>query len=709
MLYLPLALAWLSAVASATSTTPAPTPNPTDSPVMPSGNVPATCVQLYGQEYSKISVCDDMQDYDKFPIPNCLVVALGNNGATEAVQTLTDRCNSPDYGLDVFKFWMYACAMNNDEFCPERLWDKNTAAPDVTPFLEGPEVQKARVAFADGIAVTKMVWQAVDNEGNPDGPSYDELPGCAFANGVRLNLPTRVQFWFGATGMPTMAPTDTPAPNMVNTPAPTVEGQTPAPTVDPYATLYTAIGKAYIECDANALVTAVRVFIEEPRDETHYFVMDAPFWNGLKDLTSMTTLQVSNLGLSHEQSDGSLNTLICNLVQLKELNLSENAIQIVSACISDLVDLVSLDLSLNSLGEGNDGQSGGVPGLPDTIGLLLNLEYLDISKNKLKQLPESIGDLPKLANLFMGHNLITEFPQNMKVSFWRESLIALNLKYNEFTALPEDLNQLHKLQELSIQWNKITALPSNMTGLFHLKILDVSNNKLETLPDSIADCDAVTWLILTQNEIGEISDAVADMESIQTLQASNNKINFISPLFGDLKKLYKLELQYNYLTTFPNVVADLDKLWYMDLSNNNLMDLPDFVSESLVHADIRNNKLLKCNPYLGGFDKAKFWTTGSEGATPVGYSFWCDYPDLDFCSGYSKFPTKQPTNFPSLKPTAVPTYKKTTTKSPSMRPTEPPTKAPVKAPTDDSASPSVSLWAGLLVGPLAMLALGRRL
>jgi len=709
MLYLPLALAWLSAVASATSTTPAPTPAPTPSPVMPSGDVPMSCVQKYGQEYSKINKCDDMQDTDAFPTPSCLLVALGNSGATEAVQTLTERCNSPDYGLDVFKFWMYACAMSNDEFCPERLWDKNTAAPDVTPFLEGPDVVKARTAMADGIGATKMVWQALDNQGNPDGPSYDTLPGCAYANGIRLQLPTRVQFWYSTTGQPTMAPTDTPAPAMVITPSPTVEGQTPAPTVDPDAGMYYATGKAYIECDANAQVTAVRVFVENRNPEDGYFMMDTPFWTGIKELTSMKTLQVTNMGLSHAAQDGIMEPLIYELTQLKELNLAENAIQVVGGNINLLTELVSLDLSYNSLGQGNTAQ-GGTPGLPTTIGALEKLEYLDISQNQLKQLPAEMGDLKKLANLFMGHNQISEFPQGMTVENWSKTLIALNLKFNEFTALPDTLQDLRMLQELSMPGNQITALPSNMTGLVHLKILDVSNNQLEELPDTIADLDAVTWLILTQNELGEISDAVADMESVQTLQASNNKINFISQKFGALKKLYKLELQQNFLTTFPDVVAELDKLWYMDLSSNNLMDLPDFVSSSLTHADIRNNKLMKCNPYLGGFESGKFWTTGTSGATPSGYSFWCDYPELDFCSGYSKFPTKQPTNFPSLKPTSPPTLNPVgPTRAPSMRPTDPPTKAPVKPPTDDSGSPAVSLWAGLLLGPLAMLALHRHL
>merc|ERR1719412_1046831 len=97
--------------------------------------------------------------------------------------------------------------------------------------------------------------------------------------------------------------------------------------------------------------------------DEQYFMVEAPFWTNLKELTDMTTLQVTGMGLSHAASDGLLNPLICELTQLTELNLAQNAIQIVDAKIAELTELVSLDLSQNALGVGNT-QSGGVPGLP---------------------------------------------------------------------------------------------------------------------------------------------------------------------------------------------------------------------------------------------------------------------------------------------------------------------------------------------------------
>lgn len=708
MLYLPLALAWLTAVSATNTNTPAPTPGPTPKPFVPSGNVSTECVKEYGQLYSKISECDDIADTEAFPTPQCLIVALGNIGATTARMTLQQRCNDASYGYDVFVFWMYSCALGNDQYCPERLWDKDTTPPDTAPFLEGPEVVKARTAFQEGVAAVtgqppvRMVWQSTDNQGKPVGKAYDQLPGCATAKGVKLNLPQRVKFWFSNTPSPTTTPAPTDAsPTPEPTPAPTDPDATASPTVDPYADLYTATGKAFIECDENANVLAVNMFIEK-RSLNEYFEVGPAFWTNLVDLSLMTKLRVTNVGLSHEDSDGMMPEDIYALTQLVELDLSENAIQTVDDRIDQLTALQTLDLSFNSLEQNYTPGASGSPGLPTTINQLKMLEYLDVSHNQLKELPETIGELEKLANLFIGHNKLTAFPNGMSFDMWGKSLLALNMKYNEMTALPDGLNSLTKLAELSMTGNLITALPTNVTGMASLQVLDISNNKLQVLPDSMADLDELVWLTVSYNELQEIPDAVGDMERLTALVANNNQIQVVTEDLGNLKNLYKVELQYNFLTTFPNVISDMDRLWYLDLNHNNLLDLPDFKSDTLVHADIRQNLNLRCVPFLGNNPpEGKQWTLGM---VVNGYSFWADHPDIGFCNSYTSFPTVMPTNYPSIEPSLSPTFKPGgPTEQPSPRPTEPPTRAPVQAPTD-SGSASASLWTALLLAPIAALA-----
>jgi leucine-rich repeat protein SHOC2 len=53
----------------------------------------------------------------------------------------------------------------------------------------------------------------------------------------------------------------------------------------------------------------------------------------------------------------------------------------------------------------------GLDSLPASIGLLVNLEELDLSKNKLQTLPREIKNLKKLKELILFRNKLTSAPR----------------------------------------------------------------------------------------------------------------------------------------------------------------------------------------------------------------------------------------------------------------------------------------------------------
>ena len=59
-----------------------------------------------------------------------------------------------------------------------------------------------------------------------------------------------------------------------------------------------------------------------------------------------------------------------------------------------------------------------------------------------------------------------------------------NLGYNQLTTtLPEGIGGLSQLKELYLGNNKLTTLPEWIRGLSQLKGLDINCNKLKTLPE----------------------------------------------------------------------------------------------------------------------------------------------------------------------------------------------------------------------------------
>ena len=81
---------------------------------------------------------------------------------------------------------------------------------------------------------------------------------------------------------------------------------------------------------------------------------------------------------------------------------------------------------------------------------------LDLSKQKLKELPEELRRLPNLNSLDLGHN--------------------------KLKTLPEWISEFAHLQEFSANNNRMVNFPESICALRHLKRLDMSRNALISLP-----------------------------------------------------------------------------------------------------------------------------------------------------------------------------------------------------------------------------------
>ena len=149
--------------------------------------------------------------------------------------------------------------------------------------------------------------------------------------------------------------------------------------------------------------------------------------------------------------------------------------------ISDTNNLQDQDgSSLNSLYLGFQNWSGG------------RLTRLLVGDNSnggfitLTELPESIGNLTSLVQLYIDDNELTTLPESIGNL---SNLFYLVANFNNITALPDSIGNLSNLIFLDLGYNEISYIPESIGNLTNLQTLWIFDNQLSSIPDSICNLD----------------------------------------------------------------------------------------------------------------------------------------------------------------------------------------------------------------------------
>lgn len=178
-------------------------------------------------------------------------------------------------------------------------------------------------------------------------------------------------------------------------------------------------------------------------------------------------------------------------LKLKRLSVSRNQISPASLILVALPQLEKIDLSENKIGQ-----------LPGNFGELYpRLQDLDVSNNMLQNLPASLSKCTGLHFLRLYKNAIRDFPP---VIAQLKQLWVLDLGYNALDSIPASIYELKKLQHLNISGNFLTALPGDLDKLPSLQELNTEGNFFRETPHVILSIIAENKK-LPNGKAGEIS------------------------------------------------------------------------------------------------------------------------------------------------------------------------------------------------------------
>ncbi|ONL94936.1 LAP4 protein [Zea mays] len=242
-----------------------------------------------------------------------------------------------------------------------------------------------------------------------------------------------------------------------------------------------------------------------------------------------------------------------------------------------------------------------------------SLRTLDLTNNKLVEIPQEIGTLANMQRLVLAGNLIEIIPANIG---YLQNLKILTLDRNRISILPEELGSLSNLQQLSVPQNFLLCLPKSigdlrnssssgpfllkngrssldtgaccsslllsiLSGLDHsrdllqkrsfvvghrhggdgrMSVLNVSDNKLKELPESIGGCSS-----LEEFQANASPTSGTDLEA----KYSGNAIEDVPASICNLVCLKSLSLNGNKIRQLPqNLLKDCTALQSLSLHDN---------------------------------------------------------------------------------------------------------------------------------------------
>ncbi|KAG8920525.1 cysteinyl-tRNA synthetase, partial [Tulasnella sp. 408] len=176
------------------------------------------------------------------------------------------------------------------------------------------------------------------------------------------------------------------------------------------------------------------------------------------------------------------------------------------------------------------------------------LETLDLSKCMLSSFSElGLSELKKLTSLKFDHNMIRQ--------------------------IPDSLCQLPDLERLSGSNNHLDSLPIAIGNLRKLRALHVHNNNIKTIPASIWQCEALTDFNASSNLIATWQDPVDDTPADDAEKKPGSASGkLMPPLANSLHRLYLADNRLDDDIFRP--VSRLRSLKILNLSFNDIYELP---------------------------------------------------------------------------------------------------------------------------------------
>ncbi|KAL7267261.1 Protein nud1 [Rhizina undulata] len=322
---------------------------------------------------------------------------------------------------------------------------------------------------------------------------------------------------------------------------------------------------------------------------------------------------------------------------MKYLKLSDRKIETLHTLNEWCPRIEELDASNNQLGQ--------LTGVPDTVkdlkvignclsgithwGHLVNLQYLDLSRNGLDSL-EGLAGLRHLREIRADDNEIVDLEGVMNM----EGLMVLRARRNKLKRVDLAKSSLNRLTELDLRGNEIEKIAGleNLPSLIHLNL---DQNKLNDLGlKERSRLETLRSLKLTQNIFKTLD--VSQFPTLRILYIDNNRLARVDGLSRaknlesismreqdvpecslPMERMYEARKIYMSGNPIRNLEFKLDflNLQYLELASAQLTELPKDFGQMFCNARVLNlnyNAITDLKPLYGMLRLKKLLLVGNR-------------------------------------------------------------------------------------------------
>ncbi|KAK3437233.1 hypothetical protein EUGRSUZ_C01957, partial [Eucalyptus grandis] len=196
----------------------------------------------------------------------------------------------------------------------------------------------------------------------------------------------------------------------------------------------------------------------------------------------------------------------------------------------------------------------------------------------LTKLSDSIGMLKYLAELDVSLTSIVELP-NSVVNL--QSLKVLKIDYSCIQKLPDAIGMMEKLEEIYGEGcRQLEVILSDIVGLPSLRILKLTETRVENVPKLPESLVATRLKILNlsyHRMLKETPELSAFLSLEKLILKGCEMLTKLSDLIGMLKYLVELDVSCTSIVELPNSIVNLKSLKVLKINDSDMQKLPDAI------------------------------------------------------------------------------------------------------------------------------------